>query len=106
MTCSSSIEVADILLQRPLVHLVDRLHRDDLDVRRGPVRGAEVEHLLGLRVPPIVEPARLLRAGIRLNAATGRGCSGAPTSTGVPSTSASRGRRRGSCWETVSSAAD
>jgi len=41
--------VLHIPLQHPLVRLVDLLDRDDLDVRRDAVLGAEVEDLLGLR---------------------------------------------------------
>src|SRR5881397_2703163 len=36
-------------------------------------------------IPPMAEPAKFRRGSSRLNAVTGRGCSGAPTSVSVPS---------------------
>ena len=41
--------VANIILEQPLIRLVDGLHRHHLDLADDLMRGAEVDHLLGLR---------------------------------------------------------
>jgi hypothetical protein len=90
--------VLHVALEHALVGFVDLVGADHLDVGDDAVFGAEVEHLLGLGIPPIIEPASARRFMIRLNTC-GDGCgeAGAPTSTMVPSRFSSVRKASRSC---------
>jgi hypothetical protein len=74
-----------VALEQALVGFIDLLNANRFDVGGDAVFGAEIEHLLRLRMPPMLDPASWRRFIRSPKTATGRGCSGAPTNVRVPS---------------------
>lgn len=77
--------ITHVVLEHALVGLVDVIDRDHLDIGGDPFSPQKSSICCVSRMPPIREPASVLRFKMRDGAESGAGSSGTPTSTMTPS---------------------